>query len=268
MNRKEVLEDLVSGKISVEEAEQLISTNHIEAIEEFAKYDLFREARTGIPEVIYSEAKSPEIVFEITKKVLEKKEIVLLSRLTPKHISVIDKLSDDFILEYGTDKRFCVVKKKGFVLNKDKGRVGIITAGTSDIPVAEEAKAIAEMMHCEVFMIHDVGVAGIHRLFEPLNELLNKKIDALIVAAGMEGALPTVVAGLVDVPVIGLPISTGYGFGGKGETALMSMLQSCALGLAVVNIDGGISAGAMAAKIALRVNKEHECNCSEGEMSK
>ncbi|MHA1347786.1 MAG: AIR carboxylase family protein, partial [Candidatus Heimdallarchaeaceae archaeon] len=111
-------------------------------------------------------------------------------------------------------------------------------------------------------------VAGIHRLFEPLKDLLNKEIDVLIVAAGMEGALPTVVAGLVDVPVIGLPISTGYGFGGLGETALMSMLQTCALGLAVVNIDGGISAGAMAAKIARRVNKKQKCDCNEGEMTK
>ena len=121
------------------------------------------------------------------------------------------------------------------------------------------------MMGCEVFMTHDVGVAGIHRLFEPLNDLIQKEIDVLIVAAGMEGALPTVVAGLVDIPVIGLPISTGYGFGGKGETALRSMLQSCALGLSVVNIDGGISAGAMAAKIAQRVNKKHKCHCKEEE---
>ena len=268
MNRKQILEDLVSGKISIEEAEKLLSTNQIEVIEDFAKYDLFRESRTGIPEVIYSETKSPEIVLEISKKVLEKKQIVLLSRLTPDHIPEIDKLSNDFILVYGTDKRFCTVKHKDYVLKKDKGRVGIITAGTSDIPVAEEAKAIAEMMHCEVFMIHDVGVAGIHRLFEPLKDLLNKEIDVLIVAAGMEGALPTVVAGLVDVPVIGLPISTGYGFGGLGETALMSMLQTCALGLAVVNIDGGISAGAMAAKIARRVNKKQKCDCNEGEMTK
>ena len=99
---------------------------------------------------------------------------------------------------------------------------------------------------------NDIGVAGIHRLFEPLQRLMKEEIDVLIVAAGMEGALPTVVTGLVNVPVIGLPISTGYGFGGKGQTALMSMLQSCALGLAVVNIDAGISAGAIAAKIARR----------------
>lgn len=266
MNRKEILEQLVSGKISIEEAEKYLNSNQIEIVEEFAKYDIFREARTGIPEVIYSETKSPEMVIEITKKVLEKKNIILLSRLTEKHIPKIDDLTSDYIVEYGTGKRFCVIKKQEHIPSKENGRVGIITAGTSDIPVAEEAKAIAEMMGCEVIMTHDVGVAGIHRLFEPLNNLLKKDVDVLIIAAGMEGALPTVVAGLVDVPVIGLPISTGYGFGGKGETALRSMLQSCALGIAVVNIDGGISAGAMAAKIAQRVNKKHKCNCNEGDM--
>ncbi|MHA1401717.1 MAG: nickel pincer cofactor biosynthesis protein LarB, partial [Candidatus Heimdallarchaeaceae archaeon] len=132
------------------------------------------------------------------------------------------------------------------------------TAGTSDIPVAEEARVVAEMMGCEVFMVNDVGVAGIHRLFEPLNDLLSKDIDVLIVAAGMEGALPTVVAGLVDVPVIGLPISSGYGYGGQGKSALMSMLQSCSLGVAVVNIDAGVSAGAFAAKVAKRVDKKKD----------
>ncbi len=263
MNRKEILEQLASGKISVEEAENYLNSNQIEVIEEFAKYDIFREARTGIPEVIYSETKSPETVVEITKKVLEKKNIVLLSRLTEEHIPKIAEFSSDFIVKYGTGKKFCIIKKHNYIPSKENGRIGIITAGTSDIPVAEEAKAIAEMMGCEVFMIHDVGVAGIHRLFEPLNNLLKKDVDVLIVAAGMEGALPTVVAGLVDIPVIGLPISTGYGFGGKGETALMSMLQSCALGIAVVNIDGGISAGAMAAKIAQQVNRKHRNSSSD-----
>ena len=129
----------------------------------------------------------------------------------------------------------------------------MICAGTSDIPVAEEAALMAEEMGCEVTCIYDVGVAGLHRLVAPLRELLTRGTDVIIVAAGMDGALPSVVAGLVAVPVIGLPTSIGYGMGGKGVAALLAMLQTCAPGLTVVNIDNGIGAGITAAMIANRV---------------
>ncbi|MBU3966174.1 MAG: AIR carboxylase family protein, partial [Euryarchaeota archaeon] len=121
--------------------------------------------------------------------------------------------------------------------------------GTADIPVSEEAKEIAVEMGCTVSTIYDVGVAGIHRLFPELGKLVSEGVDAIVVAAGREGTLPAIVAGLVDVPVIGVPVSTGYGAGGKGEAALLSMLQSCSV-LAVVNIDAGFVAGAFAARIA------------------
>jgi hypothetical protein len=130
----------------------------------------------------------------------------------------------------------------------------VITAGTSDAPWAEEAALLCREMGCQVYSVHDVGVAGIHRLWAPLHQLLEEvKVDVLIVAAGMDGALPSVVSGLVDVPVIGLPTSVGYGFGGKGEAALLSMLQTCSPGMAVVNIDNGIGAGAIAGLIANRM---------------
>ncbi|MEM3034624.1 MAG: nickel pincer cofactor biosynthesis protein LarB [Candidatus Nitrosocaldus sp.] len=133
------------------------------------------------------------------------------------------------------------------------GTVGVITAGTSDIGVAEEAKLVAEAMGCKVITSYDVGVAGLHRLFPILKDMLTKDVDAIVVVAGMEGALPSVVASLVDVPVIGVPTSVGYGFGTGGVAALTSMLQSCTLGLAVVNIDNGVGAGVLAAMIAKRV---------------
>jgi len=259
VNKREILEKLVSGKITLDEAEKAFETNHIEEVKDLANYDLFREKRTGIPEVVYSETKTPEVLVEIVKRVLKKKPIILLSRLKEAHVEALQIFNDDYALEFGTNKLFCRIKHKDYVLDHSKGKIGIVTAGTSDLPVAEESKAIAEMMGCEVHLVADVGVAGIHRLFDPLKNLLEKKVDAIVVAAGMEGALPTVITGLVDVPVIGLPISTGYGFGGKGQTALMSMLQSCALGLAVVNIDNGIGAGAIAAKIAIHSNQK--CNC-------
>ena len=130
------------------------------------------------------------------------------------------------------------------------GTVGIICAGTSDIPVAEEARTTAEFMGCNVISAYDVGVAGIHRIFGPLKEMITSGVSSIIVIAGMEGALPTVVAALVDVPVIGCPVSTGYGYGGRGEAALMGMLQSCSPGIAVVNIDNGFGAAALAVQIA------------------
>jgi len=130
--------------------------------------------------------------------------------------------------------------------------VGLLTAGTADIPVAEEAALVIEHMGCRVERAYDVGVAGLHRLTEPLARLVEAEVDVLVVVAGMEGALPSVVAGLVDVPVIGVPTSTGYGLGGDGTAALYAMLQSCSPGLVVVNIDNGVGAGAAAALIARR----------------
>jgi pyridinium-3,5-biscarboxylic acid mononucleotide synthase len=149
--------------------------------------------------------------------------------------------------------RVVTIYRPDYVHRSTGGQVGVICAGTSDIPVAEEAALMAEEMGCEVTCIYDVGVAGLHRLVAPLKELITRGTDAIIVAAGMDGALPSVVAGLVPVPVIGLPTSVGYGMGGKGVAALLAMLQSCAPGLTVVNIDNGVGAGITAALIANRV---------------
>jgi NCAIR mutase (PurE)-related protein len=147
------------------------------------------------------------------------------------------------------------MKKKEFTIPNTGGKVGILTAGTSDISVAEEAKIISEEMGCEVFTAYDLGVAGIHRLWQPLKDIVLKDVDVIIVVAGREGALASVVSGMVDVPVIAVPTSNSFGFGKNGLAALMAMLQSCALGLAVVNIDSGVAAGAVATLIANRAAK-------------
>jgi len=129
----------------------------------------------------------------------------------------------------------------------------VLSAGTSDIPIADEAALICREIGCSVFTSYDVGVAGLHRLFDPLHHIIDEvNVDVIIVAAGMDGALPSVVAGLVDIPVVGLPVSVGYGVGGQGVAALYAMLQSCAPGLSVVNIDNGVGAGAVAGLIANR----------------
>ena len=145
-----------------------------------------------------------------------------------------------------------MVNKKDWSEPPKSGKIAIMTAGTSDIAYANETEALARLLGVEVYTYYDVGVAGIHRLIEPVKNIIEEGVDALVVFAGMEGALPTVVAALVDIPVIGVPVPTGYGYGGKGETALASMLQSCAPGLAVVNIGNGLGAGAVACLIAKR----------------
>ena len=246
----------MKGEISIEEAEKLLKIVTIEEIEAIAKLDVKRHVRTGVPEIILAEGKDPEDLAKIVMKVLERNGRAIVSRIENDHIEAIKKIVPSIAnMQINKKAKMIVIKKKEFTVEKTGGKVGIITAGTSDIPVAEEARIIAEEMGCEVFTAYDVGVAGIHRLFPSLKKMIEKDVDVLIVVAGREGALPSVVAGMVDIPVIGVPTSIGYGLGEKGISALTAMLQACSLGLAVVNIDGGVAAGAVAALIANRVVK-------------
>lgn len=221
--------------------------------------DALRVRRTGIPEVVFAEGKTPRQVAA---------SLVRLARLTGRALA--SRCSEEMLAELPRSLRAdasldCAVHHDAHALiasnpahpersvRSQGGRIGIITAGTSDIRLASEAGLMASEMGCAVIEVRDVGVAGLHRLVRPLEALLTDDVGAIIVVAGMDGALPSVVAGLVDVPVIGLPSAVGYGFGGRGEAALMTMLQSCAPGLLVVNIDNGIGAGAAAARIANRL---------------
>lgn len=215
-----------------------------------ARLDLSRQQRTGIPEVIYASGKSVELVLRLVHEVLTRTDNVVVSRPTPRMTSELEQmLGSDYAIQgslsVGIKRKDCCIPRTG-------GNVGIVTAGSSDIPFAEEAGIIAHHMGADVHSAYDVGVAGLHRLVQPLRRMVEANVDAIVVAAGMDGALPSVIAGLVDIPVIGLPTSTGYGAGGKGIAALLSMLQTCAPGLAVVNIDNGIGAGSTAALIANR----------------
>lgn len=220
-----------------------------------ARPDFERQARKGVPEVISAERKTAEQVLAIAGSFLEKTGRAILSRV-PAEIEarLRSEFEDQASLEWQAASRTAVLRRPGMAISQTGGRVGIVTAGTADVPWAEEAAVLCREMGCEVFCAYDVGVAGIHRLWEPLRRLVqDAQADVLIVAAGMDGALPSVVSGLVDLPVIGLPTSVGYGLGGKGEAALLAMLQTCSPGLAVVNIDNGIGAGAMAGLIANRM---------------
>jgi len=227
-------------------------SNHVSEVVEI-RPDFHREQRKGVPEVIYGETKDIEQIVEVARKMLNETGRTIISRVPTEAIEVLRDVFNRYNVRVHGTARAVVIYKPDYEHRRTGGQVGVISAGTSDVPVAQEAALIAEEMGCEVTCIYDVGVAGLHRLFEPLRNLLAKEVDAIIVAAGMDGALPSVVAGLVPVPVIGLPTSVGYGVGGKGVAALLSMLQTCAPGLSVVNIDNGVGAGITAAMIANRV---------------
>ncbi len=250
MSLRKILESLKNSELSVEEAEKQLKLLSFKKLKKIAKLDTNREKRTGIPEAILAEGKSIKALVEIAKAQLQSEGKAIITRLNEAQLESLKKICGTRVkLEWHENARIAILRKGKHKTERSGGKVGIITAGTADIPAAEEAKVIAEEMGCEVLEIHDVGVAGIHRLFPELSKLVEFEADAVIVAAGREGTLPSVVAGLLDVPVIGLPVSTGYGKGGGGEAALLAMLQSCSA-LAVVNIDAGFIAGAIAARIA------------------
>ena len=254
---KDILKELMDEKISIEEAEKLLKAKLIEDVGDLAKLDVFRKTRTGVPEVIYAQSKNAQMVIDIITSFLKSKKFAIISRYNEEQKEIIVKTfqQNNFEVYINDLGKIIVVKEKSFDFERKNGIVGIITAGTSDIPVAEEAKEILKAMGCEVITSYDVGIAGIHRIFSPLSDMVKKGAHVVIVCAGMEGTLPGVVASLVDVPVIGVPISSGYGLGANGKGALITMLQSCSPGLLVVNIDNGFGAGASAALIANKMAK-------------
>ena len=211
---REVLDKVAKNEISPSEAEKMLQLLAIDEVGCLAKLDGNRELRKGIPEIILAEGKTASDICEISTRLLAKRDRVIVSRCSKEHIQAIrEAFSSDVVLEVNDKARMVVVKKRGFVVSPSGGKIGILTAGTSDIPVAEEAKLIAQEMGCTVFSTYDVGVAGLHRLLEPLKEVLSNDVDVIVVVAGREGALASVVSGLVDVPVIAVPTSNSYGFG-------------------------------------------------------
>ncbi len=258
MNVKEILSEVSSGNLSIREAEKLLKMNSVREIEGIAKIDTGRISRRGIPEIILAEGKLPKHVAKIAIGMLRDSEKVLISRMESKHEEAVRRAVPKGTRVRKNDlARMLVLSKAGSrKSHRDhklgKGGVAIITAGTADIPIAEEAKVVLEETDCRVITSYDVGVAGIHRLFRSMRSIVEEDVDVIIAVAGREGAMPSIIAGLVDVPVIGVPTSFGYGYGEKGVAALMSMLQACSLGITTVNIDSGVAAGVVAALIVKR----------------
>jgi pyridinium-3,5-biscarboxylic acid mononucleotide synthase len=226
----------------------LPSSNHIDA-----QLDTGRHRRIGTPEIILAETKLPEQVVRLARDLVERSGRALVSRLTPPILDAIEDAFDPDQLEHPPGSRMVrIINSESSVESDSKstGRVAILTAGTSDVPHAREVELVVQEMGSSARVWTDMGVAGLHRLVEPFREAINWPADVFVVVAGMDGALPSVVSGLAPIPVIGLPVSVGYGHGGAGEAALLSMLQTCAPGLTVVNIDNTVGAGIAAARIA------------------
>jgi NCAIR mutase (PurE)-related protein len=253
-NLEKILAAVARGTLSPEEATERLEKGEVRYLDEFAVLDSGRVVRKGVPEIVYAPGKTPEQVAKICASILERAERVIVSNPTPEQESLVrETLSGVPARRAG----------RSLIVGPGEptptgGRVVAISAGTSDVPVLEEAVAVAREMGVTVKSFHDVGVAGIHRLAGPLKELGAFDPDCVVVAAGMEGALPSVISGLVAVPVVGLPTSTGYGLGGDGTAAILGMLQSCSPGLSVVNVDNGTGAGVAAALVANRAARPRE----------
>jgi NCAIR mutase (PurE)-related protein len=239
---KKLLNEVRTGKTGVGDAIDRLRGWPLEELG-FATLDTHRALRRGFPEVIYGPGKTEQQIVEIVRHMHQAGQTVLVTRVAAEVYAAVQKAIPR--AEYHETARAVVVRQG----RRKVGKAGVVvvTAGTSDLPAGEEAALTAELMGNRVERIQDVGIAGIHRLTPHRDTLLKARV--IVVVAGMEGALPSVVAGLTGCPVIGVPTSTGYGAGGKGQAALLAMLNSCASGLTVVNIDNGFGAGYAAALI-------------------
>lgn len=241
MEAREVLRQYKEGAISLEEAEQYFRREPFEEME-YAKLDTHREIRSGFPEVIYCSGKADDHLQQIVKTLYEKNGEVFGTRASRHQFELVQDMVPG--IRYDPISRILKAEKEG---GERIGRIAVCTAGTADIPVAEEAAQTAEFFGSRVDRIFDVGVSGIHRLFSRLDMI--QGANCVVAVAGMEGALASVLGGLVDKPVIAVPTSVGYGASFQGLAALLTMVNSCANGIAVVNIDNGYGAGYMATQI-------------------
>jgi len=243
-----VLEAVAAGELSTAEAEARLAGY---ATTDVGRFDAARETRRGVPEAIIADGKAPAEVGSLAATAVETTGRAIATRVDDDDAAAVEAAVDDGVtVDRDERARTLVARAPDYEPPAVDATVGVVTGGTSDAPVAGEAAVIVRAMGATVDWVEDVGVAHLGRSLDQVERL--RETDVLIVAAGREGALPTVLAGLVDAPVIGLPVSTGYGFGGEGEAALSGMLQSCTV-LSVVNVDAGFVAGAQAGLIARAV---------------
>ncbi|MHC4123555.1 MAG: nickel pincer cofactor biosynthesis protein LarB [Planctomycetota bacterium] len=247
---KKLLAEVRDGTINIDEAVEKLRHLPFEDLE-FACIDHHREIRQGLPEVIYCPGKTTEQIIKIFSALASKGNNVLATRAQEEIFEALAETKQYPGLKYEKLAKAIVLEQKP--IKPSKSVIPVVTAGTADIPVATEAKVTAEIMGQRVELICDVGVAGLHRLLGQLEKLQNANV--VIVVAGMEGALASVIGGLVNCPVIAVPTSIGYGANFQGISALLTMLNSCAAGVTVVNIDNGFSAGVTASLINRKIEK-------------
>jgi len=252
---RDVLRRLVAGDLTEVEALAELRRMQLEELGGRARLDLGRYLRRGIPEVVLAAGKAAHDAARLAVALAERQGQGLISRMTDAHDMVLRAAAEAAGMDVAVYHASARVLRPGFVPEATDGKVAILTAGTSDLPAADEARMVIEACGVEARLEADLGVAGLHRFLGPLAAALEWGADVIIVAAGMDGVLPGLVAGLIDLPVIGLPVSIGYGHGAAGEGALTTMLQSCSTGLTVVNIDNGVGAGAAAVLIAARAGQ-------------
>jgi hypothetical protein len=249
---RELLEAVAAGEVSPAEAEAELAGY---ATGDAGRFDAARETRSGVPEAILADGKTPAEIVDLATTAIETTGRAIVTRVSEETAATVTgtvhEHHPDAAVDHDKRAGVLVLRAAEFEAPELDASVGVVTAGTSDAVPAGEAAAVVREMGATVERVDDVGVAGIARLLDRLEELRDR--DVLIVAAGREGALPTVVAGLVDTPIIGLPVSSGYGHGGDGGAALSGMLQSCTA-LSVVNVDAGFTAGAQAGLIARRLD--------------
>ncbi len=248
---KDLLEAVARGQIQPNDALEKIKYLNYETVGDFARIDHHRKLRTGFPEVIWGPGKTPEQIIKIINVMREQNPVVMATRIEPEVYHQLKARIWD--LNYYPAARICAVHPPEIPSTPSNSKITILTAGTADLPVAEEAAVTATLCGFSVQRLWDVGVAGIHRLLS--NWHLIADADVLIVVAGMEGALPSVVAGLADCPVIAVPTSVGYGASFNGLAPLLTMLNSCAAGVGVVNIDNGFGAAILACQILRIANR-------------
>ncbi len=239
---REILESISQGKIAPDEAMESFRDFGYKDLN-YAKIDNHRQLRTGYPEVIFGQNKTPEQIEGIVRYMLDHDNNILVTRTTEEVYEKVKKISAEAVFN-AMARTITIRRREGAI---PKTHIAIVTAGTSDMDVSEEASVTAEIFDNEVKRYHDVGVAGIHRFYDKVNEIRQAKV--VVVVAGMEGALPSIVGGMVDKPVIAVPTSVGYGANFGGLSALLGMLTSCASGVSVVNIDNGFGAGYLASMI-------------------
>jgi pyridinium-3,5-biscarboxylic acid mononucleotide synthase len=269
---RDVLEAVKSGELSISKADQILKLDSLSIVDDVARLDINRFLRRGVPEIIYARNKSLTQLHSIVTRLLDEAEKrgsvikvpIIASKLNFDQAKLLRTISKSRKKSFRFDY-FQEADIASFTNKEDKekrmenqGRVALLSAGTSDIAVLNESEVLLKLMGVATMRFNDVGVASLKRLVAPLKGIQRFDPDAVIVAAGMEAALPSVIAGLSSVPIIGLPTSVGFGYGRNGEAALMSMLQACPLGICVVNIDGGVAAGIIAWLIARRSSTERK----------